>query len=144
MRRRRGKGAILDAYFSVPAALRSRIELAPKVESCNCPTPVSSDGESGFAEDTKTTARARAYPERVLAHPWPAGTKFWVTSDYGLSPVCGLRAVWAASEECALVKVLKPMSGRTQLRVEIRTVRYPLTHAKRSVEHEIAEVETIS
>ena len=48
VRRRRGKGAILDAYFSVPAALRSRIELAPKVESCNCPTPVSSDGESGL------------------------------------------------------------------------------------------------
>src|ERR1700730_7838458 len=66
MRRRRGKGAILDAYFSVPAALRSRIELAPKVESCSCPTPVSSDGESGSSQRTRTTARARAYPERVL------------------------------------------------------------------------------
>src|SRR5271166_1633938 len=62
MRRRRGKGAILDAYFSVPAALRSRIELAPKVESCSCPPPASSDGESGSSQRTR---RQRREPERI-------------------------------------------------------------------------------
>ena len=43
------QGAILDAYLFLacqqPAALKSRIQLARKIESCNCAMPVPSDCE---------------------------------------------------------------------------------------------------
>jgi hypothetical protein len=64
------QGAILDAYLFLacqqPAALKSRIELAPKDESCDCATLVTSDRERGASQGHEDSNESRAYPESFL------------------------------------------------------------------------------
>ena len=52
---RRRQGGISDAYIAVAAALKSRSELTQRIESCNCTTPVTWDGEAGGFESAQVT-----------------------------------------------------------------------------------------